>query len=53
MIELDPRRFEFVYFDLFEQKQLVDASEFQQTKRLWYLENICDQMEWKARPYID
>jgi len=53
MHETDPRRFDFLLEDIFKKRSIVDATEHNLQRRVWYLETIADQMDWKARPFIN
>ena len=53
MHETDPWRLEFLFDDIFKKWSCVKATEHTLQWRVWYLETLGDQMDWKARPFID
>lgn len=53
MNEMDPLRADFLIKDVFKKKAVAGESEHVVTKRLWYFESITDQIDWRARPYVE
>ena len=53
MHEVDPRWFDFLLDDIFKKWSIIDATEHNLQWWVWYLETIADQMDWKARPFIN